>query len=93
MIGNRILGYLHNERFSKSNEEKRMAFQNMTWSLIIHKNTIKNCSTVLQAFSLRSLSLCVLYFPFHKDKGISAIIFCMFSPFSSVDPRELSVSL
>ena len=28
----------------------------MAWSLIFHKNTIRNCSTALQAFSFRSLS-------------------------------------
>ena len=41
MIVNRISGYLYNELFSKSNEEKSMAFQNMAWSLTVHKNTIK----------------------------------------------------
>ena len=63
MIENRISGYLYNERFSKSNEEKCTAFQSMAWSFIVHKNTIKNCSTALQAFSFRSLSLYPL-FPF-----------------------------
>ena len=36
MIENRISGYLYNELFSKSNEQKRAAFQNMAWSLIVH---------------------------------------------------------
>ena len=63
MIENRISGYLYNELFSESNEEKCTAFQSMAWSLIVHKNTIKNCSTPLQAFSFRSLSLYPL-FPF-----------------------------
>ena len=63
MIENRILGYLYNELFSESNEEKCMAFQSMAWFLIVDKNTIKNCSAALQAFSFRSLSLYPL-FPF-----------------------------
>ena len=57
MIENRISGYLYNELFSESNEEKCTAFQRMAWSLIVHKNPIKICSTALQAFSFRSLSL------------------------------------
>ena len=28
----------------------------MAWSLIVHINTDKNCSTALQAFSIRSVS-------------------------------------
>ena len=57
MIDNRISGYLNNERFSESNKEKCTAFQSMAWFLVVHKNNIKNCSTALQAFSFRSLSL------------------------------------
>ena len=45
MIDNCILGYFHNELFSERNEEKSMAFQSLAWSLIVYKNTIKNCST------------------------------------------------
>ena len=66
MIENRISDYFYNEFFSESNEEKCTDFQSMAWSLIVHKNTIKNCWTALQAFYLRSLSLCILYFLFHK---------------------------
>ena len=51
MIENCISGYLYNELFSKINEEKCTDSQNITWSVIVHKNTIKNFSTVLQAFS------------------------------------------
>ena len=40
-----------------------------SWSLIVHKNTVKNCSTALQAISFWSLSL----HPFYKGKGTSAI--------------------
>ena len=57
MVGNRISGYFYNERFSESNEEKCTAFQSMAWSLIVYKNTIKNCSTTLQAFFFLSFSL------------------------------------
>ena len=63
MIENRISGYLYNEPFSESNEEKCTAFQIMVWSLIVHKNTFKNCLTALQVFSFRSLPLYPL-FPF-----------------------------
>ena len=56
-------GYLYNELFSESNEEKCTAFQSMAWSIIVHKNTIKNCSAVLHAFFFRALSQYPL-FPF-----------------------------
>ena len=59
VIENHISGYLYNEHCSENNEEKCAAFQSIAWSLIVHKNTIKNCSTALQAFSFRSLSLCI----------------------------------
>ena len=62
MIENRVSGYLYNELFSESNEEKCTAFQSMAWSLIVHKNTIKNCSTALQAFSFRSLFVSFISF-------------------------------
>ena len=74
VIENRISGYLYNQLFSESNEEKRTAFQSMPWFLIIHKNTIKNCSTALQAFFSRSFSFCTLYFLFHKGKDTSGIL-------------------
>ena len=45
MIENRISRYLYNELFSERNEEKCTAFQSLAWFLIVHKNTIKNCST------------------------------------------------
>ena len=73
MIKNQISGYLYIELFNKNNEEKWTAFQSIVWSLIVHKNTIKNCSTTLQEFSFRSLALSILYFLFHKDKGTSGI--------------------
>ena len=38
MIENRISGYLYNDLFSESNEEKCTAFENLAWSLIVHKN-------------------------------------------------------
>ena len=36
MVENRISGYLDNELFRKSNEEKCRAFQSMAWLLIVH---------------------------------------------------------
>ena len=57
MIENRISSYLYNELFSESNDKIYTTFQSMVWSFVAHKNTIKNCSTSLQAFPLRSLSL------------------------------------
>ena len=38
MIENRISGYLYNDLFSESNEVKCKAFENMAWSLTVHKN-------------------------------------------------------
>ena len=64
MIENRISGYLYNELFSNSNEEKCTTSQSMAWSLIVYKSTIKNRSTALQAFSFRSLSLFVSFISF-----------------------------
>ena len=64
MLENRLSGYLYNQLFSESNKEKCTAFQSMAKSFVVHKNTIKNCSTALQAFSSGlSLSLYPL-FPF-----------------------------
>ena len=86
MIENRISGYLYNELFSESNEEKCTAFQRMDWSLIIHKNPIKNSSTALQAFSFRSLSLYPL-FPLKTSAipqpSVQHLVY-MFSSFSFV---------
>ena len=48
MIENHLSGNLCNELFSKSSEEKCTAFQSIASFRIVHKNTIKNCSTVLQ---------------------------------------------
>ena len=58
MIGNRISGDMYNELFRESNQ---------------HKNAIKNCPIALQTFSFLSLSLCILYFLFHKGKDTSAV--------------------
>ena len=73
MIENKISGYLYHKLFIESNEEKCTAFQSMAWSLIVHKSTIKNFSIALQAFSFRSLSLCIFYFLFHKGNDTSGI--------------------
>ena len=99
MIENRISGYLYNELFSESNEEKCTAFQSMAWSLIVHKNTIKNCSTALQAFSFRPLSLFVSFISFFiKARTLLEFlnqafnILYMFSPFSFVFINTLITS-
>ena len=88
--------YLYNELFSESKEEKRTAFQSMTWSLIVHKNTIKNCSTSLQAFFFWSLSLYPL-FPFTRRMLLEFLnqafsILYMYSPFSFVFINALAPS-
>ena len=86
MIENNISDNLYNELFTKSSEEKFMA-----WSLIVHKNTIKNCSTVLQAFSSHPLSLLVSFVRFFMEARIflqflsqAFIILYMFPSFSFV---------
>ena len=62
MIENRISGCLYNELFSESNEKNVRIFKEWLGpSLIFYKNPIKNCSTALQAFSFRSLSLYPLF--------------------------------
>ena len=71
---NRISGYFYNELFSVNVEEKCTTFQSIDLSLIVHKSTIKNCSTALQGFSFQSLFLCILYFLFHKGKDTSGIL-------------------
>ena len=53
MIENHISGNLYNELLSKSSEEKCMAFQSMAWSKDF----------------LPGLSLCILYFIFHKGEN------------------------
>ena len=77
MKENHISGNMYNEIFSESSEEKCAAFQSMGRFLIVHKKTFKTCSTILQAFSSRSLSLYpfALFFCcfFHKGKATSAI--------------------
>ena len=86
MIENRISCYFYNNK--ESNKEKCTAFQDMACSLIVDKNTIKNCSTALQAFSFRSLSLYPL-FPLKARILLQFLskafkILYMFSPFSFV---------
>ena len=86
MMENNISDNLYNELFTKSSEEKFMA-----WSLIVHKNTIKNCSTVLQVFSSHPLSLHVSFVLFFMEARIflqflsqAFIILYMFPSFSFV---------
>ena len=90
MIENDISGNLSNELFSENGEEKLAVFLNMTWSLIVHKNTIKICSTILKEFWSRSLTLYIFYFLFIKARILlqflsqAFTILYMFSPFSFV---------
>ena len=73
MMKNCISGYLYNEIFSESNEEKCTAFKRMTWSV---SYTIKILIKTAQLHSknfLPGLSLCILYFLFHKGKDTSAV--------------------
>ena len=92
MIENPISGNLYNEIFSESIEEKCTVFLSMAWSLTVHKNTVENCSTFLQEFFTRSLSLCILYFLFHKDKATSAIPLPSVHHFVFVFPHFFSFS-
>ena len=67
MVENRISGYLYNELFSESNEEK-------VWlcPLLFIKILLK----IAQLFSKHfpsDLSLCIIYFLFHKGRDTSAI--------------------
>ena len=64
MIENHMPGNLYNELFSESSEEICTAFQSMSRSLIVYKNTIENWSPALQAFFSRSPSICIIYFCF-----------------------------
>ena len=89
MIENRISGYLYNELSSNSNEEKCTTFQSMAWSLIVYKSTIKNRSTALQAFSFRSLSLCIFYFLFLKAGILLQFLSQAFSIFYTFSPISL----
>ena len=94
MVGNQISGYLNTELFIErlfieSNEEKCPAFQSVVWFLIVHENTIKNCSTALQSFFFRSLSFIVSFVFFFMKARIllefhnqSFSILYMFSSFS-----------
>ena len=68
MIENHISDYFYNELFCEINEEKGTAFQSIDCSQ-------KYCKTaqLLSKHFPSGLSLCIIYFLFHKDKDISAI--------------------
>ena len=66
MIENNISDNLYNEHSTESSEEKCMA-----WSLIVHKNTIKNCSPSI--FFPPPFTTCIFCSLFHGGKDISAI--------------------
>ena len=72
MIEDRISGYLYNELFIEINEEKCLAFQCMAWSLIAHKILLETAELLSKHFPA-GLSLCILYFLFHKGKDTFAI--------------------
>ena len=86
IIEDRISSYLYNELFCKINDKKWRAFKNMACSLIVYKNTIRNCSTALQAFLFRSISLYPFFSFFIKARILLQFlsqafsIFLMFSP-------------
>ena len=72
VIENHISGNF-NKFFSQSSDRKMYGLSKDGLVPFADKDAIKNCSTVFQAFSSRSLSLCNLYFLFHNGKDISAI--------------------
>ena len=47
---NRISGYLDNELFSESNEEKCTAFQRMAWFIVVHKKLLKTAQLLSEHF-------------------------------------------
>ena len=51
MIENHISGNLNNEPFSESSKKNLRPFKVWLGRLLFIKNTMKNCSTVLEAFS------------------------------------------
>ena len=53
---------------------------------IVYKSTIKNRSTALQAFSFRSLSLCIFYFLFLKAGILLQFLSEAFSIFYTFSP-------
>ena len=72
MIENLISGYLYNELFSKSNEEKLRPFKVWLGPLLFIKTLLKFAQLLSKHFPC-GLSLCMLYFLFHKGKDTSAI--------------------
>ena len=75
ILVNYISGNLYNELFRKSRAEKCTVFQSMASPLVVYKNVIKNCSTVLNSPSIFpwSLSLYPLCYLFQKCNDTSAI--------------------
>ena len=69
MVENRVSGYLCNELFSESNEEKCTAVQSMA---LFIKILLKTTQLLSKHFP-SGLSLCIIYFLFHKGKDTSAI--------------------
>ena len=69
---NHTSGNLYNELLSESSEEKCTAFQSMAWSLLFIKILLKTVQLFSKHFP-SGLSLCIIYFLFHKGKDTSAI--------------------
>ena len=70
---NRISGYLDNELFSESNEEKCTAFQRMAWFIVVHKKLLKTAQLLSEHFP-SGFSLFVSLISFiHKGKDTSAV--------------------
>ena len=72
MIENRISGYLYNELFSKSKKENVRPFKVWLGPLLFIKILSKTAQLLSKHFS-SGLSLCILYFLFHKGKDTYAI--------------------
>ena len=72
VIENRVSGYLYNERFSESNEKNVRPFKVWPGPVLFIKILLKTTQLPSKHFP-SGLSLCILYFLFHKSKDTSAI--------------------
>ena len=72
MIENRISGYLYNQLFSESKKENVRSCKAWLGPLLFIKILLKTAQLLSKHFP-SGLSLCILYFIFHKGKNTSAI--------------------
>ena len=72
MIENRISGYLYSELLSESKKENVRPFKVWLGPLLFIKIPLKTAQLLSKHFP-SGLSLCILYFLFHKGKGTSTI--------------------